>query len=82
MLHYARLMTSRKIVVELPDSMTDAEHAELANAVWASAIGASAILIEAQDVDAVSREMDRQWKEAPEWTGRGWRKPRSGSRST
>jgi hypothetical protein len=68
-------MARRQIVVNLPLKMDDQEHAELANAIWALAIGATSIQVLAPDADALNAEMDRLWKIAPEWTGTEWRRP-------
>lgn len=65
-------MSQRKIIVHLPEDMSDAEHAELANGIWAIAFGASSIEIEAPSSDAVNQEMDRFWKAAPRLTPKGW----------
>lgn len=68
-------MSQRQILVNLPRTMDDRDHAELANAIWAVAFGASSIEVVAPDVDVVNSEMDRLWKIAPEWTGKQWCRP-------
>lgn len=70
-------MTQRQILVNLPTKMNDHDHAELANAIWAVAFGATSIEVLAPDADAVNSEMDKLWKVAPEWTGHEWRRPKS-----
>lgn len=65
-------MSQRKIIVHLPDQMSDRDQAELANALWAVAFGATSVEVEAPDADVVNDEMDRLWKAAPELTSRGW----------
>lgn len=72
---YGLAMTCRQILVNLPSDMDDRDHAELANAIWAVAFGASSIEVVAPNPDAVNAEMDRLWKIAPEWTGTEWRRP-------
>ena len=65
-------MARRKIIVHLTDDMSDSKQAELANGVWAIAFGAISVEVEAPDVEAVTQEMDRLWKAAPELTPKGW----------
>lgn len=62
--------------MHLPASIDDEEHADLANAVWAVAFGADSVEVDAPNADAVNAKMDELWKHAPEWTSRGWRRPR------
>jgi len=57
--------------------MTVEDQADLANAVWAIAVGAEAMEVVAPNVEAVNKAMDDLWKRAPEWSGKGWRRPRS-----
>jgi len=65
-------MPKRQIIVHLPAEISDDDHAELANGLWAVACGASSVEVVAPDVDAVNEAMDRIWKSAPEFTARGW----------
>ena len=67
---------SRRIIVHLPANMSDEEHADLANAVWAVAFSADSVEVDAPDVEAVNSQMNVIWKQAPEWTARGWTRPR------
>lgn len=68
-------MASRQIIVNLPIDMEDADHAELANAIWAVAYGADSIEVVAPNSTAVNDAMDNLWKTAPEWTGTSRRRP-------
>lgn len=40
-------MSQRKIIVHLPEDMSDSDQAELANGIWAVAFGACSIEVEA-----------------------------------
>lgn len=71
-------MAARRIIINLPQGMDDHDHAELANAIWAVAFGATSIEVLAPDAAAVNAEMDRLWKIAPEWNGTSWRRRRQG----
>jgi len=56
---------SRKIIVHLPANMSDEEHADLANAVWAVAFGADSVEVDAPDVEAVNSQMNVIWNRPP-----------------
>lgn len=69
-------MSKRQIIVHLPGTMSDDDQAELANSLWAVAVGASSVEVVAPDADAVNKAMDRMWKAAPEFTANGWTRGR------